>query len=162
MSPEEIFLGESTHGLDAKHRVFVPKRFQDVLPYNPKGARVVYLTVGFERCLFLFSEKGFADALAKLKTQPFGGEELRRIQRLFFGRAHKTALDGSGRVVLPEKLRKLAGIEKEVTMVGVGERAELWDSAAWNTFEEESQADYDLLARILSSDATDTTGGGEA
>lgn len=159
MSGEAIFLGESTHTVDAKHRVFVPKRFQEVLDRNTDGAQVIYLTPGFERCLFLFSEQQFQDALAKLKTQAFGGKELRKMQRLFFGNAHKTTLDGSGRVVLPEKLRSLAGLSKEVTMVGVGERAEVWDHAAWSSFEEESMPEYDALDAVFSGDGMDQGGG---
>ena len=164
VSLESFFLGESTHSVDAKHRVFVPKRFQEVLDRNDDGNQVVYLTPGFERCLFLFSESRFQAALAALKTQAFGGAQLRRMQRLFFGNAHKTTLDGSGRVVLPEKLRTHAGLAKEVTMVGVGERAELWDKSAWESFEEESMADYDALDAVFAGEAVggDPGGGGGA
>jgi len=159
------FLGESTHSVDAKHRCFVPKRFQELLDRNADGQQVVYLTPGFERCLFLFSESQFQAALARLKTQAFGAPQLRKMQRLFFGSAHRTTLDGSGRIVIPEKLRTHAGLQKEVTMVGVGERAEVWDSVAWSEFESESMPDYDALAAVFADDGgagVPASGGGAA
>lgn len=165
MSAEAVFLGESTHTVDAKHRVFVPKRFQEVLDRNESGAQVVYLTPGFEACLFLFSESQFQAARANLRTQAFSGADVRRIQRLFFGAAHKTTLDGSGRVVLPEKLRKHASLSKEVAMVGVGDRAEVWDSEKWTAFEAESMESYDELDAVFSGESLGSgpaPGGGAA
>ena len=64
-----MFFGESTHSMDAKNRVFVPKRFQTQLPLDGDGARAVVLTRGLDGCLFLFSEEGFAAALARLERR---------------------------------------------------------------------------------------------
>jgi len=144
-----VFVGESAHSLDAKHRVFVPKRFQDGLDRDADGNLIVVITRGFERCLFLFSESGFQEVLRRLQTQPFGGEEQRKMQRLFFSNTHRCQLDGSGRLVLPEKLRTYAGIEKEVCMIGVASRAEIWDKAAWDRFESENADDFDHLDVVL-------------
>ena len=144
-----MFSGDSTHNLDAKHRVFVPKRFQEVLDRDGNGQLSVVVTRGFEKCLFLFSASGFAEVLARLQTQPFGGSELRKMQRLFFSNTHKTQLDASGRLVLPPKLRKFAGITKEVVLVGVADRAEIWDREAWERFEEENEDSFDDLDVVL-------------
>lgn len=147
-----MFVGESFHTLDAKHRVFVPKRFQEVLGRDADGNLDVILTRGFEGCLFLFSVAGFEDVLGRLRTQAFGGEQLRRMQRLFFSNTHRCQLDASGRLLLPEKLRTFARIEKEVAMVGVAERAEIWDRGAWERFESESGGDFDDLDVVLCGD----------
>jgi MraZ protein len=147
-----VFSGESLHTLDPKNRVFVPKRFQDLLERNEEGQRVVILTRGFERCLFLFSEQGFSKVLARLQTQPFGGERLRKMQRLFFANVHPTPLDGSGRLLLPERLRSYAGIEKEVVMVGVADRAEVWERGQWERFQAENDDDFDDLDVVLVGD----------
>ena len=154
-----MFVGESTHTLDAKHRVFVPKRFQELLLRDAQGHLRVVLTRGFERCLFLFSEENFRAVLDRLKTQPFGGAQLRKMQRLFFSNTHPTQIDASGRLVLPEKLRSFAGVEKEVCMVGCAERAEIWDRSAWEAFETESEADFDQLDYVLTGDGIAPTGG---
>jgi MraZ protein len=144
-----VFSGDSIHTLDPKNRVFVPKRFQDELGQDAGGQRIAILTRGFEGCLFLFSEKGYAQVLQRLQTQPFGGARLRTMQRLFFSNVHPSPLDSSGRVLLPEKLRKYAGIEREVVMVGVADRAEIWDHARWQTFEAENDDHFDDLGVVL-------------
>ncbi|MEW6072158.1 MAG: division/cell wall cluster transcriptional repressor MraZ [Planctomycetota bacterium] len=154
-----MFYGESTHSLDDKKRVFVPKRFQSALERDADGHLSVVVTRGFEGCLFLFSGRHFDVLLQRLQTQPFGGERLRRMQRLFFANVHRTALDGSGRLVLPEKLRRLAGIEKEVVIVGVADRAEIWDRARWESFERDSEGGFDDLGVVLTGG--DAAGGGE-
>jgi len=144
-----VFSGESIHTLDPKNRVFVPKRFQDELARDSGGQQVAILTRGFERCLFLFSEQGFGKVLERLQTQPFGGERLRKMQRLFFANVHPSPLDSSGRLLLPEKLRKYAAIEREVVMVGVADRAEIWDRGQWERFESDNDDDFDELDVVL-------------
>jgi MraZ protein len=156
-----VFTGDSIHTLDPKNRVFVPKRFQDLLERDAEGERIAVLTRGFEGCLFLFSKQGYAQVLKRLTTQPFGGVELRTMQRLFFSNVHETPLDGSGRVLLPEKLRKYAGIDKEVVMVGVADRAEIWDRARWEKFEHENDDHFDGLDVVLvGGGGPDGKGGG--
>ena len=156
-----MFSGESSHTLDAKHRVFVPKRFQEALQRDDKGHLNAILTRGFENCLFLFSEEGFERVLERLQTQPFGGAQLRKMQRLFFAHTHRSQLDASGRLVLPEKLRNLAGIEREVVLVGVADRAEIWDRARWERFESENAGDFDELDVVLVGPWGDAAAGGE-
>ena len=144
-----MFFGESNHTLDAKHRVFIPKRFQGGLGRDEQGHLSIIVTRGFERCLFLFSEDGFEEVKRRLKTQSFAGAQLRKMQRLFFANTHQCQLDASGRLVLPEKLRTLAGIEREVVMVGVADRAEIWDRVEWERFESENAGDFDELDVVL-------------
>jgi DNA-binding transcriptional regulator/RsmH inhibitor MraZ len=73
-----VWIGESTHTLDAKHRVFLPKRFQDGLGRDAEGNLTAILSRGFEECLFLYSEIGFQRALDRLQTQAFSSEQQRR------------------------------------------------------------------------------------
>ena len=147
-----MFSGESQHTLDAKHRVFCPKRFQRELGQDHEGNYRLVLTRGFENCLFLFSKLGFDEVVRRLRTQPFGGPRMRNMQRSFFSNVHETQLDSSGRVVLPEKLRLYAGIEKEVVMVGVADRGEIWDRARWEQLEAEGSSNFDELDNILVGD----------
>lgn len=149
MGAEAVFSGDSIHTLDPKNRVFVPKRFQEELGRDAEGVQVAVLTRGFEGCLFLFSEEGYAKVLQRLTTQPFGGAQLRTMQRLFFANVHETPLDSSGRVLLPEKLRKYAAIDKEVVMVGVADRAEIWNRVSWEKFESENDDHFDDLDVVL-------------
>jgi MraZ protein len=157
---EVVFTGDSIHTLDPKNRVFVPKRFQEQLGRDADGQQVAVLTRGFEGCLFLFSRQSYAAVLQRLTTQPFGGERLRTMQRLFFSNVHETPLDSSGRVLLPEKLRKYAGIDKEVVMVGVADRGEIWDKARWEAFESENDDHFDDLDVVLVGGGPGGGGGG--
>jgi MraZ protein len=149
-----VFCGDSTHTVDAKHRVFLPKRFQLELPLDEEGGRVAILTRGLDDCLYLFSEAGFQRALERMDTQTFTGPEQRILQRLFFSHVHKLTLDSSGRVLLPEKLRKLVGIQKEIQMVGIYDRVEIWAHDRWEAFEEANADAFGKLESVLTGVAS--------
>lgn len=144
-----MFGGESEHTLDPKNRFCVPKRFQDQLERSESGHLTCVVTRGFDGCLFLFSESGFAKVLERLQTQPFVGREQRKMQRLFFSNTYHGQLDSSGRLLVPEKLKKIAGLERDIVCVGVADRAEIWSKNAWESFEDESSDDFDDLDGVL-------------
>ncbi len=144
-----MFVGESTHTLDAKHRLAVPKRLQEGLDRNEEGQLLAIVTRGFEGCLFLFSESGFQELARRVRTGAFEGKELRNIQRMFFSSSFQVQLDASGRILLPEKLREFAAIEREVAMIGVVDRVEIWAKDKWNAFESENSSHYDQLDKVL-------------
>lgn len=155
-----MFLGESVHTLDAKSRIVVPKRFLAEFPEDQDGKRGAMLTRGFEGCLFLFPEQGFERALERMQLQAFGGAELRTMQRLFFSNAHQTWIDGAGRMVVPEKLRALAGLERDVVLVGCADRAEIWSREAWEKFNAEHDEEFDRLDSVMLGDGAAPRGGG--
>jgi MraZ protein len=140
-----VFYGESDHSLDAKFRVFVPKRFQDELGRDAEGHLVCFLTRGQDRCLYLFSEEGFKSALAGLDIAAFTGENQRAAQRVFFANTARLELDAAGRVLIPEKLRGQVAGDKEVVIVGVGDHAEIWAKNVWDAY---SQAHEPILDRV--------------
>ena len=144
-----VFYGESPHTLDAKNRVFVPKRFQDELSRTPEGALVAFVSWGQDACLYLFSESGFQRALEELKTRVFSATDLRAAQRVFFANTARVELDGSGRLLIPEKLRQRAGLEKDVVMVGVQDRAEIWAKTAWERYESSHLDKLDRIDTVL-------------
>jgi len=144
-----MFLGESTHSIDEKNRLFVPKRLQQGLVRNEAGQLGAIVTRGFEGCLFLFAEEGFGDVLSRLTTQAFTGAKRRKMQRLFFANTHRGQLDASGRVLLPEKLKELAGITKEVVLVGCVDRVEIWAKERWESYESENSDAFDELDQVL-------------
>jgi MraZ protein len=134
-----MFLDTSVHSLDSKGRVFVPKRFLQVLSRDEEGNPVVYLSLGQDGCLFLFSEEGFRKALERINTAAIAGPAQRTLQRLFFSVTQRTALDGNGRLLIPERLRAKVGLDKEVVMVGVASRAEIWPRERWEAFFSENE-----------------------
>ena len=150
-----MFFGEYTHTMDGKNRIFVPKRLQEGLGRDADGNLGAIVTRGFEGCLFLFSESGFADVLRRLSTQPFAGAERRKMQRLFFSNTHRAQLDAAGRVLLPDKLRDAAQLKKDVVLVGCVERVEIWAQELWREYEGDSVDAFDSLDRVLVDDAAE-------
>ena len=149
-----MWIGESTHTLDAKYRVFLPKRLQDGLGRDAEGNLTAVLSRGFEDCLSLYSEAGFQRALERLQTQAFSSEQQRVMQRLLFSDTYHTTLDATGRLLLPESLRALAQIQsKEVVVIGLIDRIELWDKTRWVEFKARNNSKFNQLDRVLASPA---------
>jgi MraZ protein len=144
-----MWLGESTHTLDDKGRLSIPRRLLAGQTLDDSGRMAFIVTRGFEGCLFLFTEKAFKSAVERLVTQPFAGAEARNMQRQFFSASERIELDEKNRVSLPERLVKAAGLEREVVVVGVMERAEIWPKARWEAFQREREADFEQLDRVL-------------
>jgi len=144
-----VFYGESTHSLDAKFRVTVPKRFQDELGRDAAGTPVCMLLRGQDRCLYLFSEIGFQRALEGLNIAAFNGENQRAAQRVFFANTARLELDAQGRVLIPEKLRVQLGTDKEVVIVGVGDHAEIWAKDVWEAYSAQHEPILDSVDQVL-------------
>ena len=124
----EVLLGTHTPKLDEKGRLILPAKFRDEL-----GEGVV-ITRGQERCLYVFSSKEFASVHDKIRQAPVTNEEARRYLRVFLSGATDEAPDKQGRVLLPQLLRDYANLSKELVIIGVGARAEIWDAQTWNDY----------------------------
>lgn len=143
-----MFFNSSLHTMDAKKRLFVPKRFQQLLTRNEEGNLECVLTQGQDGCLYLFSVEGFERAIADLDTRPFTGPAQRQAQRALFANADRIALDAAGRMLISEPLRRLAGLEKEVVLAGAGKRAEVWSKERWERIQEQG-FDFDGIDEVL-------------
>lgn len=123
-----MLLGTHTPKLDDKGRIILPAKFRDEL------ADGVVITRGQERCLYVFSAKEFQDVHDKVRQAPVTSEEARRYLRVFLSGASDETPDKQGRVLVPALLREYADLTKELVIIGVGSRAEIWDAAAWQTY----------------------------
>lgn len=148
------FVGESDHTLDAKNRVVVPKRFQSELDAVDGGPPSVVLMRGVEDCVYLFSVSGFQAFKKFVKTDPFGSKKKRAVSRKLFSKTFLVQLDSTGRILVPEILKTCAGLTKEVVMVGVDERAEIWDRATWAAYEADHEQDFQDLDEVLGEEET--------
>lgn len=146
-----MFHGESVHALDAKFRLVVPKRIQDALGRDEQGRQICFLTRGQDRCIYLFGKAGFEHAMASLALAPFSGQEQRAVQRVFLASSFELELDGSGRVLVPEKLRPQLGEEREVVVFGVNDHAEIWGKRAWEQYQTANDGLLDRIDQILGS-----------
>jgi MraZ protein len=138
-----MFTGEFQHSLDGKGRVIIPSRLRDGL-----GVRFV-ITRGLDHCLFVYPMQEWTRLEKQLSKQPFTRKDYRNFNRLFFSGAMELEADKQGRVLIPQYLREYAGIEKDVMIVGVADRVEIWNEADWKAFFETTDQDYEELAEKL-------------
>ena len=123
-------IGKFNHSIDAKGRLFIPARLREELGV------VFYVTVSFEECLTVYSLERWENAKEKLKALSQSAQmELRPI----FSNAQKCELDGQGRIQLSQNLRDSAGLTKDVTIVGTGIYAQIWDSETYKPVEEKER-----------------------
>lgn len=123
-----MFLGTHTPKLDEKGRIILPAKFRDEL------AGGLVLARGQEHCIYVFSAAGFAEQVAKIKQAPLTSKVAREYVRLFLSGASDDIPDKQHRVTIPAPLRDYAGLGRELTVIGVGDRAEIWATEAWNAY----------------------------
>ena len=130
-----MFLGTHTPRLDEKGRLFLPARFRDEL------AEGVVITKGQERCLYALTLERVAEVQrARAAAVASDTARARALSRLGFGSMAELEPDKAGRVTIPANLRQYAGLDRDVVVVGVDTRFEIWDSATWDAYVEEQEA----------------------
>lgn len=137
-----MFMSEYNHSIDAKGRVIVPVKFRESL-----GNEFV-VTQGLDGCLFVFPNEEWNTFEEKLKSLPMSNKDARKFVRFFLAGAATVELDKQGRILLPPMLREFAALEKDVVVVGVGNRVEIWDKNRWE--ESTSFDNMDEIAEHMS------------
>jgi len=127
---EYVFQGGAGMVLDGKGRLTVPARHRDVLKAVAEDRLTV--TKHPKRCLLIFPRPAWETFRAKLLTLPMSAEDWRRI---FLGSAMDVEIDGASRVLIAPELREWAGLERDVLLVGMGSRFELWDKVRHDAHE---------------------------
>ena len=123
-----MFMGEFLHTIDNKGRLILPAKFREEL-----GDTFV-ITKGLDNCLFIYSQPEWAIIEEKLKKLPLAKPEARAFVRFFFSGAAEVECDKQGRILVPNNLREFSGLDKEVVVIGVSSRIELWDKGAWDDY----------------------------
>lgn len=117
-----FFTGEYRHSLDSKGRLIVPSRFRDKL-----GSRFM-IGRGYDACLVIYDMEDWEAFSARLAALPGNSVKARQLVRYFMSGTMEVEVDKQGRILLPQQLRDIAGITKDVVFAGSGARAELWDA----------------------------------
>jgi len=138
-----VFMGEYQHSLDAKGRIIVPAKFRD-----PLGGQCV-VTRGLDQCLFLYPPAEWATMEEKLKTLPLTQRDARAFVRFFFSGATDVELDKQGRIMIPAALRDYAGLTKDVVVIGVSTRVELWSKENWERYVAEAESSFESIAEKI-------------
>lgn len=123
-----MFLGTYEPKLDDKGRVILPARFRE----DMEGG--IVLTRGQEHCIYAFPAQEFEQMTVELRRAPLSSKQARDYIRVLLSGAYKELPDKQGRITLPPDLRKYAGLDRELTVIGAGSRAEIWNSQAWNDY----------------------------
>jgi len=140
-----MFFGEYEHTIDPKGRLNLPSKFRDKL------SETFYVTKGLDQCLFIYDEVEWGNFEAKLKALPVTDKNARNFVRLFFAGAQESVADKQGRFVIPQNLRDYAQLEKEVVVIGVSSRIEVWSKEAWLQYSQNDDVSYNDLAEQMST-----------
>lgn len=135
-----MFMGEYDHTIDVKGRVIIPSKFREDLSDE------FVITAGLDGCLFVYPMIEWERFIDELKRLP-GSKEVRQLQRYFMAGAAACDMDKQGRVLIPNKLREHGEIEKDVVLVGVINKIEIWSQERWNS--NNNYEDVDQIAEKM-------------
>jgi MraZ protein len=142
-----MFYGEYLHSIDKKNRVIIPAKFREAL--SEADSQTLYLTRGLDKCLFVFAQTEWKAQESKFRAMSFTKKEFRKFQRIFFSGASLAAPDRQWRILVPDYLKEYAGLSKEIIIIGVSNRIEIWDKREWEEFYGNSKQNYEEIAENL-------------
>jgi MraZ protein len=131
-----VFLGTYAPRLDEKGRIILPAKYRDEL------AGGLVMTRGQERCVYVFSQREFEELHGRIRQAPVTSKQARDYLRLFLSGASDEVPDKQHRVTIPANLRAYAGLGRDLTVIGAGNRAEIWDTEAWNSYYDEHESSF--------------------
>ena len=138
-----MLIGEYKHNLDPKKRLAIPSKFRKEL-----GDGAV-LTKGLDGCLFIFPSKNWAPFAEMLGGLSIGKQDTRAFARHFLTGAAEVEFDSLGRILIPDNLKKHAGLNKEVIIAGLFNRLEIWDEKKWDGYKLNLEKNSDKIAEKL-------------
>lgn len=138
-----MLIGEFEHSLDAKGRLIMPAKLRESIGEN------FVVTKGLDGCLFAFSITEWTNFEEKLKSLPLSNRNSREFTRFFLSGATECEIDKQGRFLIPNNLREAAGLIKEVVIIGVGTRIEIWDKEKWNNYNSDENISVEDIAENM-------------
>jgi len=142
-----MFYGEFEHSIDRKGRLILPAKFREIA--RNQFVEKFFVTRGLDKCLFMFSEEEWGLQENKFKTLSFTKQQPRTFNRLFFSSAVDVSFDKQGRILLPQYLKDFAEIKKDVMIVGVSNRIEIWAKNLWLDFYANNRQSFEEIAEKL-------------
>lgn len=128
-----MLLGEYNYSVDAKGRLFIPARFRDEM-----GSTLI-LSKSLDNCINVYSAEKWQQFVDKLDLLP--EVKARSVKRYIFSTAMELTADAQGRIVLSAKLREHADLDKEAVIIGVGDHAEIWNTASYEAYMADNKTD---------------------
>lgn len=139
-----MLIGEYHHTLDPKKRLSLPSKFRKEL------GKVVIVTRGLDKCLFVFSGAAWKKLTERFSELSIGSSDTRGFNRFMLSGASEAEVDTAGRILIPDYLKDFAGLKTDVVVAGLGDRAEVWDTKKWNSYKEQIESQGDAMAAKLS------------
>jgi len=130
-----LLIGEYEHSLDAKGRLIMPAKLREDI-----GEKFI-ITKGLDGCLFAFSLEEWKNFEQKLRSLPISNKDARAFSRFFFAGAIDCEIDKQGRFLISGNLRDFAELTKEVVIIGMDSRIEIWSKDKWQKCDDEISAD---------------------
>jgi MraZ protein len=134
-----MFIGEYNHNLDEKGRVIMPMKFREELGYT------FYITKGLDGCLFVFAENEWKEFSQNLLSSNAKDKNARKVQRFFLSPSTECSLDKQGRVLISPSLREYAKLDKNIVIVGVSKRLEIWSKEKWDEYNTDDTEIEDIM-----------------
>ena len=138
-----MFMGEYQHNMDKKGRVIIPAKFREKLGDNFVATR------GLDNCLFVYPMQEWSILEEKLTNLPITSKNARSFVRFFFSGATECNLDKQGRVSIPANLRNYAELEKEIVVIGLANRIELWAVEKWDSYMMAAEESSEEIANAM-------------
>jgi len=142
-----VFYGEYAHKIDKKNRIIIPSKFREKI--EELCIEKLFITRGLDQCLFVFAESEWQSLENKFRSMPFTKKEVRKFRRMFFSGAVEAAPDKQWRILIPDYLKDYAVLSKDVMVIGVSNRIEIWDSRKWEDFYSDSSDTYEEISERL-------------
>lgn len=142
---KRLLIGEYEHSIDTKGRLIMPSKLKEDI-----GEKFV-VTKGLDGCLFVYSQTEWKTFEDKLRAFPLTNKDARALVRFFLAGAMECEIDKQGRFLIPGNLREFAGLEKEVVVIGVLDKIEIWSKDKWLKYSEEENSSVDEIAEKMSN-----------
>lgn len=141
-----MFRGRFEHAIDSKSRLSIPSKFREILSANYDERLII---TNFDGCLWAYPFAEWQKVEDKVASLPQFKDEVKALQRVFISAAVESPIDKSGRILIPPTLRDYAGITKDVVLVGMTNRIEIWSRDRWMHEFEASQKSLEMMGDKL-------------
>ncbi len=138
-----MFIGEYIYTIDHKKRVAIPSKFRKSL-----GKKAV-ITRGLDNCLVVYPIGEWQKLTKKLENLPNSKIDARGFVRIILSGAVDVALDKLGRILIPDYLKEYAGLKKDVVVIGLSNKIEIWDAQKWKDYREKTEKEIGNMAEKL-------------
>lgn len=140
------FLGTYAHTIDPKGRLSIPAKLR-------KTVELFVLTRGLDGCLFLYSTEEWGVLERQLRLLKFTSKRARFFLRQMSSHAREVSIDGHGRIMVAPELRELAGLGRDVLVIGAMDRIEIWDPKKYESYRDDFGLSYEDVAETVWEDS---------